>query len=847
MVDRRKFLRLGASAAAAPLLGAGAAQAQATQEKTTEILKQGGEGYSHFSGVQLKAVPSICGQCPASCAILGYLDEGRLVKIEGQPGSIRNQGKVCAKGQAAVEKAYDPDRILTPMRRNGRRGAGKWMAISWDVALDELAKRLGKIRDAGQPERFVFHHGWISASAERLIDDIFLPAYGTGSVIRQTCQGQSARWSAHELTWGGRADSWDLDKTEFILNFGSNLLEAHTNQVPLARRLAHALTERRVRMISFDVRLSNTAARSAQWLPIKPGTDLAVALAMCNVVMQEGLYQGAGEDFLTFCRVTEDRNASTDEKIAALKQHLAQYTPEWAEQISGVSAMQIVGIAREFADARSACVISSRGASARFNGVETERAIQMLAAITGNIDNPGGRCRAITPAWNYPTGPEGAPAPRKMAFIDARADNTALPQFGAGHNALSRLSALGAPVGVYMWYHLNPAFSGADTAATVEILKDETLLPFTVAVTPFYDETAALADLILPDTTFLERFDIEEAVAPGQIAEYALRQPLIAPLGEARDFKDVCLDLAERLGFPLGFESAEKFIDKASKLTPVVKKKARGFKGLKKKGVWHDKEAEPAYATYGNPVPPEALAEEGVIFDPATGVYWNWKAAGVGSGARAQEQGYARIPGAGKGYVGQQIGANVYEGFAPGNLNKSGYFELFSPILAQRGLPALPSYVAIPEHQVMREDQLILTTFKLNVQTLSSSTNSSWLSEIEYDNPAWPNPLTAEARGIAEGDAIRVTSRIGEIPATARVTPTVAPGVLAISTHAGRWEGGRYAAGKRAPFAIDDAMHDAYLWWPASGTHANRIIPGDVEPVSGQLRWMDTVVVVTKE
>ncbi len=840
MVDRRNFLKLSVASAGSSLLPVHTALAE-----NEEVLKQGGEGYSHLSGNKLEALPSICGQCPSRCAILGYLDDGRLVKIEGQPSSIRNQGTICAKGQTGASKIYDPDRILHPLMRTGERGAGEWKQISWDEALTELADRLKKLRDDGTPEKFVFHHGWISASAEKLIDDIFLATYGTASIIKQTCQQQSARWSAHELTWGANIDNWDIDNTKFILNFGSNVLEAHTNFVSLAKRLAVSAVDNRLKMVTFDVRLSNTAANSDLWLPVKPGTDLAVVLAMCNVVMTEDLYLGRGEEFMDFCLVNDNATATRSDKIATLKNHLTDYTPEWAEEISGVTAQQIRDVAREFATTKPACVISSRGAAAHYNGVETERAIQMLCAITGNIDIPGGRCRAVAPAWIYPTGPEDKPEARKLAFIDTDHD-VALPEFGAGHKVLSRIKTGEERPGVYMWYHHNPAYANANTQDMINILKDETLLPYTVAVTPFYDETAALADLILPDATYLERYDIEDAVSPNQIPEYALRQPLVVPQGETRDFKDVCLELAERMGMPLGFKSADKFIEKVCKLTPVVKKQARGFRGLKKRGVWHDEKAAPVYNAYRREVPEETLAVDGVILDQKTGVYWNWMVAGAESETEALEAGYSDIPGASTGYVGQKIGDAIYEGFAPGKLNKSGHFELYSPILAAKGLPALPTYVAIPGHSEMKGDELILTTFKLNVHVLSNTGNGGWLNEIHHDNPVWINPVTASEREISEGDAITIKSRIGEVTATAMVTPTLAPGVVAVSAHLGRWEGGRYASGKRAPFAVDDIRHDEYQWWQAGGTSANWIIPDNPEPVSGQQSWMDTIVTVIK-
>jgi len=776
------------------------------------------------------------------------VEKGRLVKIEGQPSSIRTDGTLCAKGQAGVNQIYDPDRILQPLRRTGKRGEGQWEKISWDAALGELTGRLKKLRDEGHPEKFMFHHGWISASADRLINKVFLPTYGTATISDNSCLGQSARIVAHELTWGGSDDNWDFDNTRYVLNFGSNVMEAHTNHVALARRLSLGLAERNLKMITFDVRLSNTASKSHTWIQIRPGTDLAVILAMCNVVMNEGLFRGAGEEFLEFCLVTSNPNASTDDKVDALKAHLSPYTPKWAEKISGVPAGEIAAIAREFAAARPACVISSRGASANYNGVETERAIQILAAITGNIDNPGGRCRAVVPEWNHPNGPDRKPEAKKLDVLEGFEGEAVLPVHGVGHQVLKMIrdGRAGRP-DVYLWYNYNPVFSNADVRGNTEILKDESLMPFTIAVTPFYDESAALADLILPDATYLEKYDFEDGASPSQVPEYYIRQPVVPPQGEARDFKDVCCEMAERMGFPLGFKSGKEFVEQSCRMTPAVDRGAGGFRSMLKKGVWHDPKAQPVYHSYKRTVDPKALLVDGVILDDATGVYWNWKQAGSNSEDDARRQGYRNTPGAYKGYVGQLIWGEVYAGFEPTVLNKSGYFELYSPILEQKGLSPLPTYTPVPEHQAMKPDEVIMTTFRVNVQTLSRTQNCMWLDEIETGNPAWINPKTAAAKGIVDGDRIKISSPLGEIEITAKVTENAVPGVIALSSQGGRWEYGRYASSKKAPFAVDDdSPQEKLKWWTYDGGHPNWVIDNASEPISGQQRWMDTVVSVKK-
>lgn len=841
MIDRRSFLKWGAvTATGTPVLAGNEARAEAAEQ-----LQKGGKDFNYFSGTELDSTPTACALCASRCAAIAYTDGGYVVKVEGQPESKRTLGRLCAKGQAGRTQVYDPDRILKPMRRTGQRGDGQWQQISWDEALDELSGRLETLRDNGEPEKFMFHYGWVSASADALINKVFLPSYGTATIADNSCLGQSARLLSHELTWGGHEDNWDFDNTRYVLNFGSNVVEAHTNHVALSRRLSFALTDRNVRMVTFDVRLSNTASKSNVWYQLRPGTDAAVALSMCHVIMAEKLYN---EEFIQYCLVTPDHNASLEDKVAALNDYLEPYTPEWAEEISGVSAGDITTIAVEFAKAKPGCIISSRGATAHYNGVDTERAIMMLAALTGNIDNPGGRCMGVAPAWHYPTGPENKPEPRHLDIIHGPAGEVAIPVHGVGHQVLRMIrdGSAGRP-DIYMWYNYNPVYSNGNCQENIDILKDESLIPFTVAVTPFYDESAALADLILPDAVYLEKFDFETGVSPTQVAEYYIRQPVVPPQGEARDFKDVCCELAKRLDIDLGVESAEDFLRQSCQLTPAVNDKAGGFNGMKRWGLWYDKSATPLYYSYRQPVNEDELKQDGVILDAASGVYWNWKLAGIGSAEDAKRQGYRSTSGAWKGYVAQQLGSKVIRGFTPASVNKSGLFELYSPVLEALGLSPLPEYKAIPEHKDLENGELILTTFRINVQTLSRTQNCRWLDEINGDNPAWINTQTAMDRGINEGDRIILKTALGQIETIAKVTENVVPGVIAISSHGGRWEYGRYASGKKAPFSLEkDTPHEQFKWWKYDTISPNWIINNVAEPVSGQQRWMDTVVTVIK-
>lgn len=835
-INRRNFFKLGAAAAAVATTGAGVL-------KAAEV-KEGGKDFSPETGAERKAIPTACWSCVTRDAMIGFVEDGRLVKLEGQPESIRGRGKICSKGQAGVNQLYDPDRVLYPMRRVGARGEGKWKRVSWDEALTELAGRLKKLRDEGHPEKFMFHYGRMKGSSSKIIKSVFLDTYGTGTVGNHTSICEGGKWVAQELTWGKHYDNWDFENTHYVLNFGSNVLEAHTNSIPCGQRLVDAMVDRGVKMVTFDVRLSNTATRSTEWVPIKPGTDSAVVLAMCREIMAAGLYD---PEFLTFVKVTAEADATLEDKVAALKQHLDGYTPQWAEKISGVPAEKIKTIALEFAGNKPGCVISYRGAVAHYNGVETERAIQMLAAITGNIDNPGGRCKAVAAHWKYPKGPKNKPKKKKLRILDGFKGDIAYPNHHANHQVLKMIKdgRAGRPE-VYMWYCYTPVYANGDVQENIDILKDEKLLPFTVSANAYYDESAALADMILPNPSYLEWWDWEDMVSPTQVAEYYIRQPMVKPLGQCRDLKDVVCELADRMGFPLGFKSAEEFVRMSCEMTPGVRE-AGGFEYMKKHGVWHDPEAKPAYYTYKKEVKPEKLKKDGVILDEATGVYWSWKKAHAESEAAAMQTGYTKTKNAYKGYVGQLIDGKVYKGFKPDKVNKSGFLELYSTLLEMKQFNPLPSYLPVPEHEKMGADDLILTTYKVAVHIHSRSGNCKWLSEIYHENPAMINSRTAARLGIRTGDQIKLKSKSGEIITKAQVVEGLVPGVVAISHHCGHWQYGRYASGKQAPGnGGGDERDSRLMWWDSHGVHPNWIISNRPDPIGGQQCWMDTVVSVAK-
>jgi anaerobic selenocysteine-containing dehydrogenase len=331
-------------------------------------------------------------------------------------------------------------------------------------------------------------------------------------------------------------------------------------------------------------------------------------------------------------------------------------------------------------------------------------------------------------------------------------------------------------------------------------------------------------------------------VSPSKVAEFYIRQPFTKPMGEARDFSDVVFDLAKRLGIDMGgFKSHEDYVRASCNQTPGVKE-AGGFEYMKKNGVWHDKNAKPQGSVYKTAIPASVYNAKGVVLDKESGVYWKASAAEAKKGYRATKKAFKK-------YVAQKMPHGVYSGFAPDAVNKSGYLEIWSPLLKSKGFPPMPTWMAVPEHQKMDKDDLYMTTYKVATHSHSRTMNCKYLAEVYHSKPAWINPSTAKKQGIYDGDRIKVKSATGEFVTKAQLTESIMPGVIAVSHHCGHWAYGRYASDRRAPNEGSDNRGDRdykLKWWTDNGVHPNWAIPNTPDPINGQQRWMDTVVKVTR-
>jgi anaerobic selenocysteine-containing dehydrogenase len=536
----------------------------------------GGRQVSRHTRKPLKGIPSICQLCPAHCGIIGFLEGDQLVKIGGNPKHPNNLGKLCARGLAGVNMAYDPDRITSPLMRKGERGKGQWERISWDKAYTEITSRLKTIYQSGQKGDFVFQ-------SEHEPDGIlrrFLEAFGKALILNGDSLNFGNRDWGQWLTWGEEKGIPDVANSHYILNFGSNPYETHEYYAGFIGRLMEGRFQKKAKLVTFDVRLSYTAGNSDEWFPISPGNDGMVALAMANVILKSNLHN---KDFIE--RWT---NIST----SALAQYLSQYPPEIAEKTSGVAASDIERIAKEFAMSMPAVAFSGRGVSSHLNGVYNERCIFLLNTIVGSIDIPGGYCLPRTYRFEEP---DLKPFSQKEKAFDLEKVQITPQKF------ISMVKRGKFTPKLYFVYESNPAYRNPESGLTSEVLKNEKLIPYIVVADSYMTETAALADIVLPAATYLESWGIDSSPALDLNPFIGLQQPIVPPFAKSVPISDICIELAHRIGGGLPryfkFNSTEEYIKKVASGIEKLEK-GGGFKSLKENGVWFDSNAKPRYRSY---------------------------------------------------------------------------------------------------------------------------------------------------------------------------------------------------------------------------------------------------------
>jgi thiosulfate reductase/polysulfide reductase chain A len=503
-----------------------------------------------------KIVRTVCQGCHSECGVLVQVDEGKVTKIGPDPDHPVSRGYICIKGIHYADFTYHPDRIRYPLKRVGGKGEGKWKKISWDDALDEIATKLTAIKD----KEGVRSIGTFNGTAPR--ESLFLcrllaSSLGTPNVVSTDLHICYAPSIVAETVTVGHSVMQEIGpdylSSKCILVCGGNPVVSHP---PRGRDLLEGVKKNKAKLIVIDPRRTLLAAQADMWLQIRPGTDLALILGMLHAIISEGLYDKAFVE--QYCHGFDE-----------LKAHVKPWPPERAAEITWLSAAQIREAAQLFARTRPATVHHRVAVEHNLSSTQTDRALVILAAITGNLGSKGGNLLP-TPLPGYiSTG--GVMAHCKLSPEKAKdrlgADEYPLisgpqPLFLFVHAALAAKAMLQGepyPLKALFVAGANPVVNMQNIRRTWAAFKSLELL----VVTDFFmTPTAELADYVLPATTWLER---DECCDEQYMNCTAARQKAVEPLHESRDDVQIAIDLVKKIPWAdrayIPWDSTDEFND----------------------------------------------------------------------------------------------------------------------------------------------------------------------------------------------------------------------------------------------------------------------------------------------
>jgi thiosulfate reductase / polysulfide reductase chain A len=697
-ITRRTFLKSGF------LAGGLAAAATSWRAAVAAGLEKVGLPSPWFYQGKIETTYNYCDMCPWRCGITVQSVNGRVHKIDGNPADPKSRGMLCARGQAGVSFLYDPDRLRTPMIRTGERGEGKFKEVVWDEALDYAAAKLQAIAAEYGPESVaILGH----TSGEFWMTDYFAQAWGTPNAAKPSSSlCTRPREEAAKFTYGlpiGGHEPVDWEAIECIILIGSHIGEDARNTVMQDFAAAWA---RGAKVIVVDPRFSSVAAKADYWLPIKPGTDTALLLAWLHVLISEERYDREYVEQWTT-------------GFAELAAHVRDLTPEWAAEITGLSAEQIRETARVMADKLpKAAIVPGRHVTWYGNDTQRMRAVYIVNALLGAYGREGGIYFSKAPyieAYPHPPfavagssggcsaepGEESSELPVGPSG-KARADGARI-KFLRGATAMQELiepmiTGQPYPIKGLIVYGVNLLHSIPNVPRTLEALKQ---LDFVLVIDVLPQEHVAWADVVMPEATALERYDELFTVAH-KTPYIALREPAIEPLYDTKPGWWITRELGMRLGLEKYFkwETIEEYLDTRLLSIGSSIEKLREQKGI--------------------------LVQKGKAYLPDFG-------------------NSSPFPTASK------------------------KIELYSEELALGGHDPLPRYEAVEEPPA---GYFRLLYGRHPVHTFAKTQNTPLLSELYPENEVWLNAGAAASQGIANGAYVWLENQDGAVSGPVKVKAT---------------------------------------------------------------------------
>ena len=480
---------------------------------------------------EITHVDSTCTLCPGGCGITVRKVGERVIKIEGRQGHPVNDGGICALGSAGAQLLYGQTRVKTPLKKVN----GGWRPVSWEDALAEVVEKLSDLRSKELAHTLAIVSDTDRGTMAELFHR-FLAAYGSPNFIRTPSIQDSYELSLY-LTQGVRAMAgFDLSQSDFVLSFGSGVIEGWQSPVYMFKSRSTVVASGG-RMVQVEPRLSKTAAKSDEWVAVNPGTEGALALGIAHEIIKKKLYD---QEFV-------DNYASG---FAAYEKRIIDgYPPEIVSKMTGLTTETIFMLAKKFAGAKKPLAICGRGQGSDPGSLQEFLAVQCLNALVGNLNRPGGVMAVPEPDYiNWPNVERDKVAARGAQHD--RADGAGSGGFALARYLLTRLpevigSGQESPIQALFVANSNPMHSLPDSQAVAKAIEK---IPFVVSFSSVMDETAAGADLILPNHLYLERYEDVAAASGFPEPIIGLVQPVVEPLFNTRHTGDVMIQIARAMG-----------------------------------------------------------------------------------------------------------------------------------------------------------------------------------------------------------------------------------------------------------------------------------------------------------
>ena len=794
-ISRRRFLQ-----GSVALTIAGASAMSVTNLLSEENSHKGGVPENittKTSDTKAESIPFLCEMCVNKCAGFARVENGVVTKLDPNPMFPKSRNMLCPRGNAGIQALYDPDRLKYPLIRIGEKGEGKFKRVSWEEAYEAILNGtdkfpgMAKILDEEKDNRSTFLFCAGEGMAEHTFKQ-FYGAFGSTNWLNHASLCLQTVVSGYGVTLGGYPTA-DLENAEYIIMAGANRAEAIVT--PDTMDGFKRTKGRGAKLICIDPRFTNTAAKADKWLAIKPGTDLAFVLALTYVAINEDIYNKK--------YVEENFNGFEEYKNHILSNN---YTPEWAEKITGIKAKDIYQIAREFmAHAPKSVYYPGRRSTFSKNDFQLRRAMAIFQGLSGGIDTKGGLVFGKKLKLGKHEGLEPIYARAEARAVNEKDKECAIVTGGGSWVAWrNRFLENRMPYrvrGMFCYKH-NPMMNMPNTKKTAEMLKKMELV---VCIDTMPSDTVMYADVVLPECTYLERTDPVKTFG-GVEPSIAQRNKVIEPMFETKPVIEIMKGLTEKISKPL-FEITKKYDEDVQDELKESKEEDVYAEFDLTKPFQHTQEEINEHmvkSVYGEEAV-KALKEHGVFYPDMDKYY-------------------------------KQISVNEYQYYPE---NKKAYsvnggkpktqskkVECNIPNLAKKGVDPMPKWRDEYNYTIPKGKFRMLTGRHAQF-TQSGTANNAILRDLIFENYVWINSRVAKEKGIKFGDVVEISSKTGSTKIKAYPTEKVAPDTIFFV----------HGFGEES---------EALSWAYRNGGNDNVVIEDKIEPVYGAAAMHETNVEIRK-